>query len=232
MKLNSRGIVAETLLLYVLGAVVLFFVPNPVSQAVGVGVKPNKTVQTQSKEQKVDFLKKDLMGRPVAESDGSYLIGTTTTNKTSDEDIQQHQTLFDQFKALPGLFMLLVILGLFGIGPGAVIVKKLWDKFVEWRDRHHELELETARAVKSVDAGLDYWDAQIAAAVAGSESATKTAATISDPVLLAAQRSIIEQYDAVATALERTKKGFLDAMKKKQDESTGEMVKAVRKIAS
>ena len=44
---NNRGIAEVALLVYVIAGLVLLFVPNPVSNVIGVGVRPNKTIYTE-----------------------------------------------------------------------------------------------------------------------------------------------------------------------------------------
>ncbi len=143
MKLNNkRGIAALVLLAYILGGLlVASFFPNPISASLGMGIKPNKTVETQ----KVEFLKKDLTGTPVPEADGSYLIKTSTSSK----DIQQHVTLWEQIRNLPVLILILMALGIIGV-PTAIQRHNAWVK----------LKTDTQKIVLSVDKGLAYLKAK------------------------------------------------------------------------
>ena len=93
--MKNKGFAEVTLLLYVLGAVVLFFVPNPLSSAVGVGIRPNKTVQTD----KVTLIN-DKDGNPIA-----------YRQVTADNEIQQHVGFWEWLRSLPALVVLLMGLG-------------------------------------------------------------------------------------------------------------------------
>ena len=70
----------------------LFFVPNPVSSAVGIGIRPNKVVE------KVELIK-DAQGNPVA-------------YKTTSSDIQQHVGFFEWLRSLPVLVLVLMGAGI------------------------------------------------------------------------------------------------------------------------
>jgi hypothetical protein len=95
MKINKKGIAETVLLLYFLGAVVLFFVPNPVSSSIGVGIRPNKTVQTD----KVTLIN-DKDGNPIA-----------YRRITADNEIQQRVGFFEWLRSLPALVIILMGLG-------------------------------------------------------------------------------------------------------------------------
>ena len=97
--MNNRGVVVETVLIYVLAATILLFVPNPVSTATGIGVRPNKTVQTE----KVELIK-DKEGNPIA-------LRTIIRH----DDIQQKATLWEWLGSLPIFVLILMVLG--GIFP-------------------------------------------------------------------------------------------------------------------
>lgn len=218
MKLNQKGFVVEgVLVVSLLVGMVLLFVPNPVSNAVGVGVRPNKTVQTASSVQTVDFLKKDFTGQPVAEEDGSYLTRTTIAQKTSDVDSQQHVTIWQSFLALPRLFLIIVVLAILGFPPAVTFIARLKKAVFSWQEKHQELESETQKIVLSVDKALDTMDASIEAAQAAAEAST-------EPSVKATQT-------AIATALIMAKKKFLVAMKREQDKSTGLVVQKLRQTS-
>ena len=92
---NNRGVVAETLLVYVLIGMFALFVPNPISTATGIGQRPNKTVYTE----KVELIK-DKDGNPIA-------MKTTMNN----QDIQQKPSFFEWLMSLPILVLVLMFLG-------------------------------------------------------------------------------------------------------------------------
>lgn len=125
---NRKGFTEVVLLLYVIGGLLLFFVPNPVSSSIGIGIKPNKTVQTE----KVDLIK-DAQGNPIA-------IRTVTRN----DDIQQHVTLWEWLRSLP--VIVIVLMG-FGVvfPPITIVLAKLWSG----------LKTETKNIVVSIDHALD-----------------------------------------------------------------------------
>lgn len=125
MKNNQRGVAEVAVLIYVVVGLLAVFVPNPVSSALGIGVRPNKTVQSSSRVEKVDFLKKDLLGKPVAEDDGSYLTKTTISAASSDVEKQQRVGILEQIRSLPFLLLLLVGLGV-AFPPFGAILWALW----------------------------------------------------------------------------------------------------------
>ena len=93
MKKGEKGFAEVVVLAWVIAGLVLLFVPNPVSKAVGMGIQPNKTVE------RVELIK-DKEGMPIA-------------YKTTITDEQQRITLWQQIKALPVIWILLMIAGLF-----------------------------------------------------------------------------------------------------------------------
>lgn len=110
MKINQKGIAEVALLGYVVIGLILFFVPNPVSSAVGVGVRPNKTVQKEERYDRVELLK-DEKGNPVLAADGAFLARRQGGLNTSDTDKVQRVGFLEQLRSLPVLFLVLVILG-------------------------------------------------------------------------------------------------------------------------
>ena len=94
---KNRGIVEETLLVYIVIGVIALFVPNPISNAVGIGNRQNKIVQTD----KVTLIN-DKDGNPIA-----------YRQVTSDSDIQQTITFWEWLRSLP-------IFVLFLMGSGVV----------------------------------------------------------------------------------------------------------------
>jgi len=95
LHLNKGGFAETTLLIAVIVGLIAFFVPNPISSSVGVGIRPNKTVQTE----KVELIK-DAQGNPIAYK-----------TIASDKDIQQRVGFFEWLRSLPVLVLLLMGLG-------------------------------------------------------------------------------------------------------------------------
>lgn len=164
---NSKGFAEVVLLGYVVAGLILFFVPNPISSAVGIGIRPNKTVQTQSTVEKVDFIKRDLLGRPVPEEDGSYLTKTTISQAASDKDIQQKVSIWEQLRSLPVLYLILM-----GLGGFLPVVAGLMAKFnagIKKRWKEATKEKETLMTdTKKIIVGLDRAFATVPLTLAGS----------------------------------------------------------------
>lgn len=89
----------------------MFFVPNPVSSSLGVGIRPNKTVY----REKVELIKNEE-GCPIA---------TKTT--ISDDDIQQRVGFWEWLRSLPVFVLLLMGAGVI-FPPIALILNGLWQK--------------------------------------------------------------------------------------------------------
>ncbi len=104
----NRGVVAETVLVYVLIGVIALFVPNPVSTAVGIGNRPNKTVYTEK-----ETLIYDKEGVPIAHR-----------NIVSNEDIQQKPSFFEWLMSLPIFVLVLMFLGVI-FPPVAIFLARL-----------------------------------------------------------------------------------------------------------
>ena len=105
---TSRGIVAETLLIYVVIGMFALFVRNPISTIAGVGVQPNKTVHVE----KVELLRgKD--GNPIA-----------TKIITQDDDVQEKVSFWEWLRSLPTFVLLLMGLGIV-FPPVAIFLAKL-----------------------------------------------------------------------------------------------------------
>ena len=226
-KWNNKG-VAEVAILYgiiiVLG---LLFVPNPVSQATGIGVKPNKTVQKENTYEKVELLK-DEKGNPVLADNGAFLATRVGGSYSSDIDKQQHTTLWQSFIALPRLFLILVILAIFGFPPAVFVITKLKSTVTSWLNKYNDLKTESKRIVLSVDEGLQVIDAQIQSANSMVNTSMQLAANTADPVVLARHQETVAIYRAVAKALNDTKTDFLKALSNKQDGSTKLLVKSLQ----
>src|SRR3990167_6468169 len=125
---KNRGIVAETLLVYIVIGVIALFVPNPISNAVGIGNRQNKIVQTD----KVTLIN-DKDGNPIA-----------YRQVTSDQDLQQHITFWEWLSSLPIFVLFLMGMGLI-FPPVALVLGRLWAT----------LKKETKKIVLSVDAAMD-----------------------------------------------------------------------------
>ena len=139
MRNKQKGFAEAVVLYFVIGVLALLFVPNPVSKSLGMGIMPNKTVE--STVQKVDFIK---------DKDGN-VIATKTTTDTSDKSIQQHVTFWQWLTSLPFLAVLLMGLGVV-FPPLAIFLHTLWSKAVAG---YKDLTGETKRIVVSIKAGLD-----------------------------------------------------------------------------
>lgn len=124
---NIKGFTEVAILIYVIIGLALLFVPNPISNSLGVGVRPNKTIQTE----KVEFIK-DAQGNPIA-----------TKTVTSDQDIQQHVTFLEWLRSLPIMVVILMLLGIV-FPPLALWLHNLWST----------LKADTQKIVLSVDKGL------------------------------------------------------------------------------
>ena len=136
MKINNReGFIIEGAALLIIGIMALFLLPpNPVSNAIGVGIRPNKTVQTE----KVELLT-DKNGVPVVAQNGTYLV----KRSFSDTDTQQHVTFFEWLRSLPILVLLLMGLGV--VFPGVAA----------WLHRARSaLQRDTKKIVVGVDKAL------------------------------------------------------------------------------
>ena len=106
---TNRGVVAETILVYVIVGMLALFVPNPVSSAFGVGIRPNKTIKVDKTE-----LIYDKEGVPIA-----------YRHISSDEDIQQKVTFWEWLRSLPMLALILMVLGAI-FPPIALVLVRLW----------------------------------------------------------------------------------------------------------
>lgn len=94
---NQKGFGVVEVLIGVIIVGGLLFIQNPISTTLGMGVKPNKTIQS-----KETILIKDDKGVP-------YAYQTTIT----DKDIQQKVTVWEQLKSLPVLWLILMFAGVF-----------------------------------------------------------------------------------------------------------------------
>lgn len=132
---NQKGFVIEGAALVIIAVMALFILPpNPVSNVLGVGVRPNKTIQTE----KVELLT-DKKGNPIKAEDGAYLV----KRSVSDNDIQQHVTFWEWLRSLPVLVLFLMGLGV--VFPGVAA----------WLHRTRSaLQRDTKKIVVGVDKAL------------------------------------------------------------------------------
>ena len=110
MKNNEKGIAEVGLLIAVIVGMFALFVPNPISSSLGVGIRPNKTVQKLNTVEKVELLK-DEKGNPILSADGAYLVRRSLQESAIDLDKQQKVSIWEQLRSLPILWLLLMFLG-------------------------------------------------------------------------------------------------------------------------
>ncbi len=135
---NNKGFVEATILYFVVAGLFLLFVPNPISSSVGLGIKPNKTVQTTTHTEKLVPVASIMVdGKEVPQ----YKV--VADDKTSDQDIQQHVGFWEWLRSLPVLVLLLMGAGI--VFPGI----SLW-LHSAWTT----LKTDTQKIVLSVDKGL------------------------------------------------------------------------------
>lgn len=128
-KTSRRGFTEVALLVYIIAGMALFFVPNPVSSSLGIGIRPNKTVQSE----KVELIK-DEQGVPIA-------YKTTVL----DQEVQQKVGFFEWLRSLPFLVLLLMGLGIV-FPPVSVVLGGIYRK----------LQTETKKIVVSVDDAMQH----------------------------------------------------------------------------
>ena len=135
---NNKGLAEVAILTYVIIGLALLFVPNPLSSSLGVGIRPNKTVQVE----KVELLV-DKNGNPVKASDGTYMV----KRSVSDQDIQQKVGFFEWLRSLPILVLFLMGAGII-FPPVSLFLNVLYKRTMT----------EAKKIVQSVDAGLNKID--------------------------------------------------------------------------
>ena len=128
MLRSKRGVIAETILYYVLAGVILFFVPNPISNAVGIGNRQNKIVQTD----RVTLIN-DENGVPIA-----------YRQVTDSRDEQQSITFWEWLRSLPIFVLFLMAMGII-FPPVSLVLGKLWSG----------LKKNTKQIVVGIDQALD-----------------------------------------------------------------------------
>lgn len=150
---NQRGFVVEGILVIcLLVSTVVLLTPNLVSHTLGTAPKPSKTVQTDATTQ--TLMQATTTGTPDGEplyhKDGSVALVSQTLYKKQDLDIQPKASFWDSLLALPRLWLLLMVLGLF-FPPVA--------GFMGWfnskaKAAFSDLQEDTKKIVKSVDMAL------------------------------------------------------------------------------
>lgn len=126
--MKNNGVVESVLLYYVIAFMALLFIPNPISNAVGVGNRQNKIVQTD----KVTLIN-DKDGNPIA-----------YRQVTNQSDTQQHITFLEWLSSLPIFVLFLMAMGII-FPPVALLFGKLLSA----------LKSETKKIVVSVDTAMD-----------------------------------------------------------------------------
>jgi len=126
--MKSNGVVESVILYYVIAFMALLFIPNPISSAVGVGIRPNKTVMSD----KVTLIN-DKDGNPIA-----------YRQVINNDDVQQKVGFWEWLKSLPIFVLFLMAMGLI-FPPIALVLGRLWTV----------LKRETKKIVVSVDHALD-----------------------------------------------------------------------------
>lgn len=149
---NQKGFGVIEVLLGVIIIGGLLFVQNPVSSALGVGVRPNKTVE--KSYEKIELLT-DKKGNPILADDGAFL--GKVSGGTSNVDKQQRVTLLEQIRALPGLFLILSVLGAASV-PGFGFMRwlngRIKKRFLQVTAEKDALMTDTRKMVKGLDAAF------------------------------------------------------------------------------
>ena len=123
MKNNQKGF-AEVAILYAVIAVIgLLYIPNPVSSAIGVGIRPNKTVQKEMVYEKVELLRDPVTNEPVKAEDGSFMATRSGSTRFEDTEKQQKVSLWEQLRSLPVLYLFLMGLGIVSPGIAGLMAK-------------------------------------------------------------------------------------------------------------
>ena len=203
--INQKGFIDPFTLLAVFTVVgALLFIPNPVSSSLGIGIRPNKTVQAESTTQTLVPAKAD--GETLYYKDGSVAMVSQTVYKHKDLDLQQKVSLWEQFRSLPILWLILSLLGAAGVPALGFMVKfnkGVKNKFLELTEHHEELEGEVKTIIRAVDEAF---------------------ATI--PMTLAAEKLPGEVDRAVLA--KKIADGMLNVLKNKYDKSTKDLVRELR----
>lgn len=203
---NEKGLAEIGILVSVIVGMFLLFVPNPVSNVTGIGVRPNKTVEQRQAYEKVEILK-DEKGNPVLAADGSYMVTKKGIEQNFSDDKQQRVGFLESIMSLPRLVMLGIILAI--IFPASGIGIFMRGVLRNVKNGLGTLRGQTSQIVKGVKRGVESLPT---AAVALPTGAVVTLNGVQLPV--------------VPTDYRQT---FLDALSKAQDESTKRLVKDLLK---
>jgi len=123
--MNRRGLAETAILVYVIIGLIAFFVPNPISTAVGLGNRQNKIVQTD----KVTLIN-DKDGVPIA-----------YRTVSSNSDTQQKITFWEWLASLPVFVLFLMGMGII-FPPIAMIFAKLRSVWKNaFKNQYHGLSL-------------------------------------------------------------------------------------------
>ena len=238
---NKNGFVIEgtfVIVALIAAATLAVFTLTPAKHLINVGGGDGqKTTQTKSyRETMIPYTENGQAVR-VANPDGtrSLLFKQIVEENTLDERVQPKLPWWQRIINVGWWWVGLTIAGMIFAPLGVVMSAvngraKLAAMATAnlFKAKHQNLSDEAKRIVVSVDAGLDVFDAEIAAAKGTEDTAVKMAALTVDPVLLQNYAAIEKTGRAVREALEGAKKKFLAALRAKQDQSTVDAVVALR----
>lgn len=145
MKLNRKGFTEVSILVSVIVGLITFFVPNPLSQTIGIGNKQNKVVQADTTTQTLVPAMAD--GETLYHKDGSVAMVSQAVYKHKDLDEQQHVTLWEQIRSLPATLIVLVVLGAF-FPPLGAFLAMLWARA---KKAYAGIHSDTKRIVTAMD---------------------------------------------------------------------------------
>lgn len=237
---SKNGFVIEgtaAIIFLISAATLAIFTLTPAKNLIRMGGEGQKTTQSQRYKETIEPYTVDGKPAAVALPDGSegLLFKRTTSNETLDERTEPKLSIWQKIKRIGFWWVALTVAGMFFAPIGMVMnainsrAKKAALILAEkLRSRNDQTVADARRIVVSVDAGLDVFDKAIAASNASFESAKSMAAATADPKLLENYNGIMQLQQNVAKALVETKKSFLEALSRKQDESTKLMVGNLR----
>lgn len=203
---SEKGLAEIGILVSVIVGMFLLFVPNPVSNVTGIGVRPNKTVEQRQAYEKVEILK-DEKGNPVLAADGSYMVTKKGIEQNFSDDKQQRVGFLESIMSLPRLVMLGIILAI--IFPASGIGIFMRGVLRNVKNGLGTLRGQTSQIVKGVKRGVE---------------SLPTAAVVL-PV-----GAVVMLNGAPLTLMPTDyRQTFLDALSKSQDESTKRLVKDLLK---
>lgn len=214
---NKRGEVAMAVVIAVsLAAFLIGAAWRPLTSFLGIGGKDQKTVQksTTVTESKPYYIK--------GEDNKMHLLeATKTTVSNLDTNEEVKLTIFQKLMNIGRIWVVLTVLGFFFAPLGAVmavinrkakaVAVAAYDKLQE---KHDDMKDEAKTIVQSVDAGLNVFDSDIAAA--------------NNALLVTTDPQVKSNYQAIVLALGNSKTHFLAAMSKKQDSTTKVLVSELK----